>query len=50
VAKFLIQAVDGEIVHDFSWHLIQAIKYQNWFAGEKIHRYTLATEFYQSEL
>jgi hypothetical protein len=41
MANFLIQTVDGEIVHDFSWHLIQAIKYQNWFNGEEVHRYTV---------
>jgi len=29
--KFLIQTVDGNIVHDFSFALIEAIKYQNWY-------------------
>lgn len=29
--KFLIQTVDNIIVHDFSFALIEAIKYQNWY-------------------
>jgi hypothetical protein len=29
--KFLIQTVDNNIVHDFSFALIEAIKYQNWY-------------------
>jgi hypothetical protein len=33
--KFLIQSIEGEIVHDFSFTLIEAIKYQNWFNTSK---------------
>lgn len=33
--KFAIQTVNGDIVHDFSFHLIQAIEFQGWL-GEGI--------------
>lgn len=40
VAKFLIQAIDGQIKHDFSFGLREAIEYQNWLnAGS--HDYEL---------
>jgi hypothetical protein len=42
MSKFLIQTINGQVEHDFSWHLIQAIKYQNWFAGEEVHEYALS--------
>jgi len=29
--KFLIQSVNKQIVHDFSFYLIEAINYQNWY-------------------
>ena len=29
--KFLIQTIDDKITHDFSFALIEAIKYQNWY-------------------
>jgi hypothetical protein len=35
--KYLIQTIGGEIKHDFSFHLIDAIRYQNWYAREEIH-------------
>lgn len=37
--KFLIQVVGGQIVHDFSFHLLEAIKYQNWYRNEKLYSY-----------
>ena len=28
--KFLIQTIDGEIKHEFSWHLIKALEFHAW--------------------
>ena len=39
MANFLIQTINGEIPFDFSFHLKEAIKYNDWFCGEKIHDY-----------
>jgi hypothetical protein len=33
--KFLIQKINGKIVHDFSFTLIESINYQNWFNNGK---------------
>ena len=38
---FLIQTVNNEIVHDFSFQLIDAIKYNNWYRDKKIYDYIL---------
>lgn len=38
---FLIQTVDGQVAHDFSFHLVEAIKYQNWYHNEKLYDYEL---------
>lgn len=38
---FLIQTIDGAIKHDFSFHLIEAIKYNNWFYNENKYDYRL---------
>lgn len=35
---FLIQTVDNQIVHDFSFALIEAIKYNNWYYNEEIYK------------
>jgi len=40
--KFLIQTIDGKIVHDFSFELVEAIKYQNWFNGFQEHEFVLS--------
>lgn len=42
---FLIQIVDNEIIHDFSFHLKEAIKYNNWFFNEKKYDYILCEHF-----
>jgi len=33
--KFLIQKIGGQIVHDFSFTLLESIKYNNWFHHNK---------------
>ncbi len=38
---FLIQTVNNEMVHDFSFQLIDAIKYNNWYRDKKIYDYIL---------
>lgn len=48
MSTFLIQTVEDNIVHDFSFHLIEAIKYQNWFAGEEVHNYKFTDEKFSS--
>lgn len=32
---FLIQTIDNKIKHDFSFQLLEAIDYQNWYYNEK---------------
>jgi len=34
--KFLIQKIDGNIVHDFSFMLLNAIRYHEWLRNDKI--------------
>ena len=31
--KFLIQKIDGEVRHDFSFTLLESIRFQNWLTG-----------------
>jgi len=38
---FLIQTVENEVVHDFSFNLIEAIKYNNWYYHTNTYRYIL---------
>lgn len=40
--RFLIQTINGHIVHDFAFHLIKAIEYQNWFRDSEVYTYTLS--------
>lgn len=40
MANFLIQTIDGQVKHDFSFALIEAIEYQNWL-NEGTHTYEL---------
>lgn len=42
--KFLIQTVGGMIVHDFCFHLVDAIKYNNWFYNETIYEYSFSSD------
>lgn len=39
---FLIQTVNGEVVHDFTFHLLESIRYNNWFYNEEIYSYVLS--------
>ena len=32
--KFLIQTIDGEVVHDFAFELLRAIEYHKWRGDE----------------
>ncbi len=34
---FLIQTKDDKVLHDFSFHLLEAIEFQNWFRDAKLH-------------
>lgn len=31
---FLIQKIDGKVVHDFAFHLIEGVRYQNWIQNQ----------------
>lgn len=42
--KFLIQTFNNSIEHDFSFHLIEAIKWNNWFRKEETFTYELTDE------
>lgn len=42
---FLIQTINGEIQHDFSFQLVEAIRYNNWYNNESIYRYILGDDF-----
>lgn len=47
--KFLIQAVNGEILHDFAFHLIEAIKYNNWYYNEEKYKYYLGNNILEHD-
>src|SRR5271166_6119408 len=36
--KFLIQKINNEIVHDFSFTLVESIKYMNWYTLSKDYK------------
>lgn len=44
--KFLIQTIDNKMIHDFSFTLIEAIRYRKWFKFKGIEidqdRYALS--------
>jgi hypothetical protein len=33
--KFIIQTINGQVRHDFSFNLIDAIEFNNWYYREK---------------
>jgi hypothetical protein len=39
---FLIQTVDNMIVHDFSFGLLEAIRFHKWYYGKDIYNYVLS--------
>lgn len=47
--NFLIQTINGCPVHDFSFHLIEAIHQQNWYYQENVYNYK-KSESIQDEL
>ena len=46
--EFLIQTVDGQVVHDFSFHLLEAIRYQNWYRNEKLYSYRFCEDVHDN--
>ncbi len=46
---FLIQTVEGQIVHDFSFYLLEAIKYNNWYEGKPIYQYLLSEGYDEAD-
>lgn len=43
--KFLIQTVNKKVVHDFSFTLLESIKYMNWYSNSKDIKYRLTDKF-----
>jgi len=41
IKTFLIQTIENRVVHDFSFVLIEAINYHNWYNNEKTYDYML---------
>jgi len=41
IKTFLIQTIDNMVAHDFSFTLIEAIKYHNWYQNKKVYDYFL---------
>lgn len=41
IKTFLIQTINNKIVHDFSFTLIEAIQYYNWYENKKVYNYLL---------
>jgi hypothetical protein len=48
LANFLIQTIDKQVKHDFSFGLIEAIEYQNWL-NKGTHSYCLAENMFESD-
>lgn len=42
MSHFLIQTINGCVVHDFAFHLIKAIEYHNWLRNEEVYTYALS--------
>lgn len=49
MVKFLIQIIKGEIVHDFSFFLKEAIKYNNWYYNENKYEYKLTENILEED-
>lgn len=49
VVNFLVQTMNDEIVHDFSFELLEAIKYQNWFSCSKEHGFVLSEKVLKTD-
>lgn len=39
---FLIQTKDDKVLHDFSFHLLEAIEFQNWIRDQELYGYIYA--------
>jgi hypothetical protein len=46
--QFQIQTVNGQIVHDFAFALIEMIKYNDWYYGQKKYDYILTDTVLES--
>src|SRR5208337_2704947 len=47
--KFLIQKIDKEIVHDFSFTLLESIKYKNWYSNSKDYKVKFIDSGYNAD-
>lgn len=46
---FYVQTENGKVVHDFAFHLIHAIEYQNWINGHIVYDYDFSDELWPNE-
>lgn len=46
---FLIQTVGGRVTHDFSFTLIEKVKFSNWFRDEKLYDYRFTQSLINTE-
>lgn len=42
---FYIETKNNQVIHDFSFHLIEAINYNNWYNNEKVYQYTTNSKY-----
>jgi hypothetical protein len=47
---YLIQTIDNRIQHDFSFNLIKAIEYQNWYNRDNDIKYHLTDKIYDDDI
>jgi len=51
MVKYQIQAINGEIVHDFAFGLLRAIEFQNWARSERVYAYdTVIAPYYNDRV
>lgn len=44
MANFVVESKDRQVLHDFSFFLLEGIKYVNWFHGDIVHSYMLSED------
>lgn len=50
IKTFLIQTIDNMVVHDFTFTLIEAIRYHNWVNNEDVYNYITQIDGYEGDI